>query len=453
MKRNLLIIILFLLSIQLNQSFAQNRRRCGTNEYMARLKREDPTLEARLQQTEQLIQQASLQSQTQKTGSTNTVITIPVVFHLLYKTSVPAQNIPDNRIIDQLAALNADYARLNADSVHNIPVSCPWRTVATNTQIQFCLAQRDPSGNATNGIHRVVVTASGFDPLTNDNAKYTSLGGTDAWPRAQYLNVWIVNWSGTAASYGLLGITQMPGGAAATDGLLVKYTTVGGTTYHGTEPSYNLGRTLTHEVGHWLGLRHIWGDDDNQNGTCESATECSGTDYVTDTPNQGEENYGGASLTFPHIDCCSTASGGDPTNGVMFMNYMDYTDDGYMNMFTAGQSTRMHSAITTSRATIPTSNGCLAISGIADIHSQILELNAYPNPTSGILTITGEFFGMTDAVVTISNMVGEMVYTKEIKNVSNIRLPVNLSGMAQGVYNLSLRTSHNIVNKKVMLTN
>ncbi len=112
---------------------------------------------------------------------------------------------------------------------------------------------------------------------------------------------------------------------------MIKYNCFGKT---GTlDPTYNKGRTATHEIGHWLNLIHIWGDDDNNNGTCTS-NECTGTDNVTDTPNQGEANYG--CPTFPKTDCCTTTS-----PGVMYMNFMDYTDDACMNLFTSGQKDRM----------------------------------------------------------------------------------------------------------------
>src|SRR5207253_634101 len=117
---------------------------------------------------------------------------------------------------------------------------------------------------------------------------------------------------------------QFPGGPASTDGVVVLYSSVGSIASPGTELHYNLGRSATHEIGHWLNLFHIWGDD---NGSCN------GSDQVSDTPNQGNNNFGCPS--FPHTDNC--ASG----NGVMFMNYMDYTDDDCMNMFTAGQKDRM----------------------------------------------------------------------------------------------------------------
>ncbi len=141
------------------------------------------------------------------------------------------------------------------------------------------------------------------------------------------VHVWTCNLSGT-----LLGYAQFPGiGQANTDGVVIKYNCFGRIGV--LDPIYNMGRTTTHEIGHWLNLIHIWGDDDNANEICTS-NECSGNDNVADTPNQGERSSGCPS--FPQTDCCTPAS-----PGVMFMNFMDYTDDVCMNLFTAGQKNRM----------------------------------------------------------------------------------------------------------------
>ncbi|MFM8488944.1 MAG: zinc metalloprotease, partial [Bacteroidota bacterium] len=177
------------------------------------------------------------------------------------------------------------------------------------------MAQQDPSGNPTNGIVRVQTTVNGFS--TNDNVKFSSSGGSNIWNRDRYLNIWVCN-----LSSGLLGYAQFPGGPANTDGVVIDYQAFG--TNGTAQAPFNLGRTATHEVGHWLNCYHIWGDD---------GTACTGTDQVSDTPNQADENYG--CPVFPVISC------NNGPNGDMFMNYMDYVDDGCMNMFSLGQSTRM----------------------------------------------------------------------------------------------------------------
>ena len=450
MKKSIRVVLTLLILFQTVQLSAQQTKRCGTMEYMARLKREDPALANRLKEAELTIERETLKNKNMRTSNSTTTIYVPVVFHVLYNSS--AENISDNRINDQIATMNKDYARLNADT-NNTPAT--WKSIAANTNIQFCLARRDPNGNLTTGIIRTLVSASGFDPQSNDNAKFTSLGGADAWPLTKYLNVWTMKFNGFAQSQNLLGLTTFPAApdphSDSLDGVIIKYTTIGGPNFQGTETNYNLGRTLTHEVGHWFALYHPWGDDSNGNTTCEVASECAASDFISDTPNQGIENYGCPS--YPHIDCCSSTLTGDPVHGVMFMNYMDYVDDHCMNLFTQGQSNRMNASITSYRSTIPNSLGCLVPNGIEEGQSSISALSVFPNPTPGNITVSAELTGKTDLTILISNMLGEIIYSKELKNISVILNPVDLSDKARGVYNLSVRTTGALLNRKIILTN
>ena len=402
-------------------------KRCGYTEYLDRKKMEDPSLGLRLIQQEEVIRKAMVDQANSRT--TSTITTIPVVFHVLYRTS--GQNISTSRLADQLAVLNADFARLNADT-GNTPSAFQARSAASN--IQFCFAQRDPSGNWTNGIIRKVVTASGFDPLTNDNVKYSSLGGDDAWPSTDYLNIWVCNFSG--ASAGLLGISQMPNmGIPATDGCVVLYSTVGGPSFPGTMIDFNHGRTLTHEVGHWLALHHTWGDDFNA---------CSGTDYVTDTPNQADENYG--CPTFPVTDACSPSS-----PGVVFMNYMDYVNDDCMNMFTSGQVSRLHSALSVLRTSIMSSGGCLAPVGLAEISASSL-FSISPNPFSGQTLLTASWDIPADISVIVDNAMGQRIFRTDLKNVTLLTQSLDLTSQAPGIYLVTLRTPERTETRRIVLT-
>jgi hypothetical protein len=322
---------LFLVTFTFGVLNAQYKR-CASHEVYERMLKEDPQFAANRARIERETREWIEKNGNSKLGA---VITIPVVFHVVYNTS--AQNIPDARIIEQLNVLNQDFGRTNADAVNTPSV---WQGIAANTNIQFCLAQRDPSGNPTNGIVRKSTTVTSF--TTNDNIKRSANGGSDAWPRDQYLNIWVGNLSG-----GLLGYAQFPGGAAATDGVVVLYSSVGGPNNPGTATPYHLGRTATHEVGHWLNLYHIWGDD---------GTGCSGSDQVSDTPNQAGATSG--CPTFPKTDACTSTS-----PGIMFMNYMDYSYDACMNMFTNGQSSRMNATLNGTRISLQSSPGCTPASG------------------------------------------------------------------------------------------
>lgn len=265
---------------------------------------------------------------------TRAIITIPVVVHVVYQNST--QNISNAQIQSQIDVLNNDFARTNADA-SNTPAA--FASLCGDTEIRFCLASLDPSGNSTNGIVRKAAGGSYSSSSTsfgsNDAMKFNSQGGSDAWDRNKYLNIWVCN-----LGNGLLGYAYQPGATAGIDGVVIGYNYFG--TMGTASAPFNKGRTTTHEVGHWLNLDHIWGDD---------GTSCSGSDNVSDTPNQAGENYGCPS--YPKTDACATSS-----PGVMFMNYMDYVDDNCMNMFTLGQGTRMKAALNGPRASLKTSNGC-----------------------------------------------------------------------------------------------
>ncbi|CAN5547140.1 hypothetical protein BH11BAC1_BH11BAC1_05830 [soil metagenome] len=315
-------------------------RKCSSNDLLMQQLANDPGRAATMQQIENQTA-AYIQAQNKNGGnSTQATVTIPVVFHIVYNTT--AQNISDAKCIAQLNQLNLDFARMNSDA-GNTPAA--FAGLAANTNIQFCLAQRDPNGLATTGIiHKSTTTTSFSD---NDNVKRNANGGDNTWDATKYLNIWACNLGG-----GLLGYAQFPGGSTATDGVVVLYSSVGSMLSHGTASQYDLGRTATHEVGHWVNLRHIWGD--------ESA--CNADDLVSDTPQQKAENYGCPSYpqTTQSGGRCSTAN---PSS--MFMNYMDYTDDACMNMFSAGQASRMQAifAVGGSRAAMTSSLGCTPPSG------------------------------------------------------------------------------------------
>jgi len=307
-------------------SFSQAPRNCGTMESLEMLKAQDAHLQDKMDLIEQHTQQFLL-----KGGSPTTqgLRIIPVVVHVVYEYS--SQNITDAQIQSQIDVLNEDFRRLNADK-SNTPSY--FSSIAADAQIEFCLAVRDPGGQTTDGITRTLTSTSSF--TNNDYVKYNSTGGKNAWPSAQYLNLWVCNMSGNT-----LGYAQFPGGPSATDGVVIDYA------YFGRDGSavypFDKGRTATHEVGHWLNLRHIWGD-----------AYC-GNDYVNDTPTQSSDNAGCPS--FPKSSCNNYSD--------MFMNYMDYTYDACMNLFSTGQKNRMAALFTTGgfRKSLLSSDGCTPVGG------------------------------------------------------------------------------------------
>lgn len=252
--------------------------------------------------------------------SSDDVILIPVVFHVVYQYQ--HQNISDAQICSQLEVLNEDFSRLNADTI-NTPAA--FVSLASKPKIQFILATRDPYGNSTNGITRTQTNVGGFyadkeSPYFN-YIKAGSTGGTDPWPTNKYLNIWTCNLIDAG------GYAQFPWDYAAspnTDGIVLFFQFVGRV----VGQSAKLGRIGTHEAGHWLGLRHIWGDS--------TSPTCSDDDGIADTPLQNDF----------YLGCPPTYTNSCGSND-MFMNYMDYTDDNCKNIFTLGQKVVLRSTLST----------------------------------------------------------------------------------------------------------
>ena len=322
-KLSLVIVVL------LNVFFANaQQRNCGTMQHLDEIRQRDPGVDNRMD-VENLDIKHWISNNTSSSKSMPNIITIPVVVHVIYKNS--SQNISDAQIFSQIDILNEDF-RMNNSDASSIPSA--FAGAAADCEIEFCLAVRDPNGNVTTGITRTYTTTSSFSGYTS--MKYSSTGGQDAWNTSDYLNIWVCN-----LASGLLGFATFPGGNSSTDGVVCDYAYFGNT---GTATSpYDLGRTATHEVGHWLNLYHIWGD-----------SYC-GNDYVSDTPKHEESNYGCPS--YPHASSCS----GTGSTGEMFMNYMDYTNDACMFMFSSGQKNRMRATLNGSRSSLLSSLGCQVV--------------------------------------------------------------------------------------------
>lgn len=238
---------------------------------------------------------------------------ITVVVHVLF--SAPAQKVTKAQVKSQIDVLNRDFRAKNPDRTK---VPAVWAGLVSDAMVEFKLAALDPQGQPTNGVLYVQTTVPEFGQ--NDSMKSAARGGSDPWPTGRYLNIWVC-----LLKDGLLGYAQFPGGPKATDGVVIA-TNAFGTLGTATSP-FNLGRTCTHEVGHYLNLRHIWGDTE----------DCTGGDFVADTPNAEGPNYN--KPTFPRVSCSNGPSGD------MFINYMDYVDDAAMFMFTPEQIARMHTTL------------------------------------------------------------------------------------------------------------
>ncbi|MEJ7645407.1 MAG: choice-of-anchor J domain-containing protein [Chryseolinea sp.] len=312
--------------------------RCGTVEYKKRLQGTRTVLETREQFERWLLQKQS-DKKREQSGRTHSTLQVPVVVHVIHNGEAigVGKNIPAEQVVSQLNVLNKDYNRLNDDAPSTPAEFLP---VAGAFDIEFILAKQDPEGLATTGIVRVKGTKTSW--TMNDNYELKSLS---YWPAEDYLNIWVCNLT-DYLGYSQFPVSGLPGLENSstnrlTDGVVITNNAFGSIDdgAFALHNVYNKGRTATHEVGHFFGLNHIWGDDDDS---------CSGTDNVADTPNQSSDT--GGCPSHPRVTCNVTS---------MFQNYLDYTNDACMNLFTIDQVNRMETIIGNSprRASLTTSPG------------------------------------------------------------------------------------------------
>ncbi|MBN4065711.1 T9SS type A sorting domain-containing protein [Candidatus Amoebophilus asiaticus] len=349
---NIVLLILVILSIDylaysqnLQMSYQSREvldenhlKRCYTMEMHALREQKDPTLKSRIEAFERAIKRKIDQKYIVRQQTyDDTLITIPVVVHVIHQGETVGQgaNISAAQIQSQIDVLNEDFRRLNADTVK---IDSSFMGLGADILIEFCLAQQDPDGLPASGITRTYKATTGFSNADKALAY---------WPSDKYLNIWVADLGG-----GFLGYAQFPDSSglpgldsgsntfdAETDGIAINHPNFGRNTGTSIIEPFNLGRTSTHEVGHWLGLRHIWGDG-----------PCGEEDYVTDTPESDASNQGCAK---GHLSC-STLD--------MVENYMDYSDDSCTNILTLGQKDRIRTVMEISprRHALQFSKGCEA---------------------------------------------------------------------------------------------
>jgi hypothetical protein len=404
---------IFLLFVLFAQAKAQEVR-CLTDEKMAEQLMLDPGLAERRAEIEEFTQRWIAENED---GAAREVLRIPVVVHVVYRTD--AENISDEHVYSQLAVLNEDYRMTNADAAS---VPSVWNGVKADSEIEFCLAVRDPNGFPTTGITRTETTVTNWNG--SDNVKRSNQGGRDPWPASQYLNIWVCN-----IGSGLLGFAYQPGVSAALDGLVIGYRFFG-RGVPGLSNTYNKGRTATHEIGHYLNLDHLW-------GTGASNPNCNQSDFVSDTPVQEEPNFG--CRTFPHISC------DNGPNGDMFNNYMDYGNDACLFFYTAGQKQRMRAALNGPRASLKNSIGCGLVS--VDEVPMAQRISVFPNPASDRITIHGDLGGSTTASVRIVNLAGQEMLRGILMNDSDRN--IQIGDLPSGMYFLQVETERERTVKRI----
>ncbi|MCB0669055.1 MAG: T9SS type A sorting domain-containing protein [Saprospiraceae bacterium] len=335
----------------------------------------------------------------------DSLIVIPVVVHLIYRDS--SQLVAEEDIQWQIEQTTLDYRRLNTDRDLTPPI---FSNVAADTKIAFCLANLDPQGLPTPGI---TMTQTTLDEIGYSDAYYQSfLGGQDSWDPAAYLNIWVCEISSAGDVSGFA--TYPDEGLNEKDGVVIDYRYFG----RGAQSvaPFNNGRTLTHEAGHWLGLEHIWGTEPG----------CDTDDGIPDTPLQLDRyrNCPG----FPQVSCGTQD---------MFMNFMDLTDDGCMNLFTQGQKGRMRNTLFSQRASIRFSSGCNSEVTGTNVQ-ETSGIRIYPNPVKDYLELKYE-----------SNLEGLHLEVRHISG-KKIDLEVNagskidVSELTPGIYILIARHRKNL---------
>ena len=358
MKKILLFLLIGIFSINIS---AQNKKsvkkapngyiRCLSTEHEKKL--QEKFKRASIGEFETWMSNESLKLRINSANrvSASPVRTIPVVVHVINRGEAvgTGTNISNTQVISQITTLNNDYRKKSGTSGYNT------NPVGADANIEFALAVRDPNGNPTNGIDRISYDKEFWQEADIEN----DLKPNTIWDPTKYFNLWVVNFGGDLD--GVLGYAQFPVGStlggldetglASTDGVIIGYKFFGNLDYNdgsfNLDSTYGYGRTATHEIGHWLGLRHIWGDD-----TC-------GEDYVADTPVHEDSNFG--CFTHPKSNACGTAD-------EMFENYMDYTNDTCMNIFTLNQVDRFNTVLANSvrRKELITSNALTPVSLVSN---------------------------------------------------------------------------------------
>ncbi len=375
----------------------------------------------------------------------DTIIKIRTVFHVVYTSA--ADSLDEDVIQSQIEVLNQDYRRKNSDTINTRADFVP---LAGDAGIEFFLATEDPDGNPTNGIVYSEGTPTGFfgtfDPFS-DNVKDPAQG-VGCWPSDKYLNIWVCD----LGFFGVLGYAyppvDLPNWPAQStidsfrQGVVLDYRAVGSRNPDPIAPEADGGRSATHEIGHYLGLRHIWGDDQ---GKCTA--NGGEDDGIGDTPESGDASQQTCNL---NINSCTDTTAIDYSD--MVENFMDYSDDACLNMFTKGQIEFMRSVLLTYRpgiAEYEIVQGPQTPNGLA-ADQNITVLSVYPNPANDMISVATKFGKSVSGSVTLMDIMGKTINSVELSNTTAERISFDVSNLAVGVYTVKVKANEQTITRRVV---
>ncbi len=424
---------LFFTGTQLSRAQAPDSAviRCATVAHEQVLQQRNPNRAAQLETLNRQIGQLQKGGASSKTQAlSNEIYRIPVVFHVVHSTAngtiggTTNANISDQQIATQIQVLNEDYRRQAGTNGYNT------NPIGADARIEFYLATTDPNGAATTGITRhYYPQKTSFDAYTED----VLLAQIAYWPTDQYLNIWVAPLQNRILGYGqfpapvdtIQGLD--PFANDRTDGVIIDYRYVGRQTGAVSGSTYNLGRTLTHEIGHWFGLIHPNGD-----------AKC-GDDYVADTP-PTEALNNTTQCTQTYSECNGTRTRD------LIEDYMDYSPDRCMNLFTQGQVNRMRTVIALSprRQRVVQKDSAL-------LPTNALTLTVYPNPIHLEATADVQFTGLQNVTATLLDLTGRSIRAYQYQNVPSTRITLSVSGIPVGMYVLRVTTGSETQAKRVFI--
>lgn len=392
LKLFLFLTFLFILSYN---AFSQH---CAFDQKMQEYISQDSSIIDKLKEIEGSLKQF------QKYKS-DSILKIPVVFHIIYNSS--EQNVSNRQIISQLKVLNEDYRKLNLDTGITLP-----EFSSVDSRIEFCLAGIDPEGNKTNGVTRTSILQS---KIGQSNQLYQVQA---VWDSKRYLNIYVCE-----IGDGISGYSSFPGLDSSKDAVVIDYSNFG--RIGKLSNNYDLGRTTTHEVGHWLGLYHIWGKNN-------STPNCSDDDMVMDTPDQ--DIVYTKCPTNPKYSCGSKD---------MLSNFMGYVYDQCMAAFTDGQTNRMHAMLQSFRPEIGLAMPCsYSLPLDSGIQLSAASISIFPNPSSGKYIINSTAGYIQNYDFELYNIEGKRLADPKIEYQSDNEGILYLKYPA-GLYLLKIMTAYN----------